>query len=131
MTQTQSAGDSFPDPFHTMLPSAPFHTQDLHAMRALLDQVNASAVNASKTLSSGFANASASGKSFNDVLGTIAESLAKLVLRDGAKSLTEGLSDSLGSLFSGLFGSGSGSRLLPMAAWSPVPPSLEPAVRSG
>ncbi|MBI1867719.1 MAG: phage tail tape measure protein [Methylocystis sp.] len=116
MTQTPSVPDNFPDPFHTTISSAPFQTHDLTATKGLLDQINVSAGAVSKSLSSAFANAATSGKSFNDTLTTIAESLAKLALRAGTRSLLEGISSGFGSLFSGLFsGSGANAIVAPFA----------------
>jgi phage-related minor tail protein len=106
MADGHGSNSNFPDVFNQPLSAAPFQTQDLAAMKALLDQINGSAGNLSKSLASGFASATSSGKNFNDTLATIAQSLAKIVLRAGAKSLAEGLVDSLGSVFSGLSGSG-------------------------
>lgn len=115
MTQTPGMIDNFPDPFHAVNPSPPFQTQDLAAMKALLDQINVSAGNVSRSLSSGFANAATSGKSFNDTLTTLAESLAKLALRAGTQSLAQGLAGGLGSLFSGFFGFDSSPTIAPFA----------------
>lgn len=73
-------------------------------MKTLLDQINASGAAVTKTLASGFASATASGKSFNDALASAALSLAKLALKSGTQSLTQGLVNGLGSLFGGAFG---------------------------
>jgi phage-related minor tail protein len=101
MADGKTPNTNFPDVFHQPLSVAPFQTQDLGAMKALLDQINASAGNVSKSLSAGFTSATSSGKTFNDTLSTIAQSLTKIVLRAGVKSLAQGLVDSLGAAFSG------------------------------
>ncbi len=93
---------------------SPFQTADLAAMKTLLDQMNISATQLSKTLSTGFASATASGKSFNDTLATITQSLAKIALKAGAQSLTQGLVQGLGAMFSGSFGA-SGATIAPFA----------------
>ncbi len=93
---------------------SPFQTTDLASMKTLLDQMNVSAAHVSKTLASGFATATASGKSFNDTLAAIAQSLAKITLKAGAQSLTQGLVQGLGAMFSGSFGS-SGATVAPFA----------------
>lgn len=102
---TSDNGNIFPDAF-TPVGGASFATHDLSAMKMLLDQMNISAGAVTKTLSVGFGAAATSGKSFNDALATIAQSLAKLALRAGTRALTEGLVSGLGSLFSGAFGGG-------------------------
>ncbi len=104
MTTNQT--NTFPDVFNTPGAAAPFAVQDLTATKLLLDQINASAGNVSKTLTTGFGSASASGRSFNDTLSLIAQSLAKMALRAGTKSLAEGLVGSLSGLLSGVFGGG-------------------------
>jgi phage-related minor tail protein len=98
--------DNFTDVFHQpgAAVATPFQTQDLAAMKTLLDQINASGAAVTKTLVSGFASATSSGKTFNDVLANAAQSLAKLALKSGTQSLTQGLVGGLGSLFSGAFG---------------------------
>jgi phage-related minor tail protein len=112
-TMTQNGNSNFPDVFNQPLASAPFQTQDLSAMKTLLDQINVSASNVSRSLSAGFASASSSGKSFNEVLATIAQSLAKMALRAGTQSLTQGLAGGLSSLLSGF--SGANATVAPFA----------------
>ncbi len=92
---TDSTGD-FPDVFGQASLAAPFQRQDLSAMKTLLDQINVSGGNVSRTLASGFASASLSGKSFNDTLASIAQTLAKTAIKAGAQSLGEGLVAGLG-----------------------------------
>nr|WP_255679670.1 phage tail tape measure protein [Methylocystis sp. WRRC1] len=77
-------------------------------MKALLDQINVSAGNVTRTLSNGFGAASTSGKSFNETLAAIAQSLARVAMREGARALAQGLVSGLSGLFSNAF-SGSGA----------------------
>ncbi|MGJ0510423.1 MAG: phage tail tape measure protein [Methylocystis sp.] len=88
------------------LTSAPgsLATQDLTSMKTLLDQIGASGEKVAKVLSTGFGSATSSGRNFNDALVTIGQSMARLALRDGAKALSEGLSNSLSGLFNTAFG---------------------------
>lgn len=95
--------DNFPDVFNASGASTPLATHDLKAMKALLDQINASGEKVTRTLLNGFGAAAASGKSFNETLATIGVTLAKLALREGTKTLTQGLMNSLGGLFSNAF----------------------------
>lgn len=106
MPPTTDSTDDFPDVFGRASVAAPFQRQDLSAMKTLLDQINVSGGNVSRTLASGFASASLSGKSFNDTLASIAQTLAKTAIKAGAQSLGEGLVAGLGSLISGAFGGG-------------------------
>lgn len=99
-----TASDNFPDVFREPNAAAPFATQDLAAMKTLLDQINASAGNATRTLASGFGAASASGKGFHATLSSIAQTLAKVAAQAGARALAQGLVSGLGSMFSGAFG---------------------------
>jgi phage-related minor tail protein len=103
---TTDTTTNFPDVFHQSGAALPFQTHDLASMKTLLDQINVSAGNATKTLASGLSHATTSGKSLNDMLASVALSLAKLALRDGTKLLAEGLISGLSSLFSGAFGGG-------------------------
>ncbi|ULO25026.1 phage tail tape measure protein [Methylocystis sp. SB2] len=100
--------DSFPDPFNAPGANEPIATANLQATKLLLDQINVSAGNVTKTLHLGFGSAAASGRSFNDVLSTIAQSLTRMALRSGTKALAEGLVSGLSGMFSGAFG-GAGS----------------------
>lgn len=83
---------------------AAFATQDLQAVKQLLDQINASGEKATRTLLNGFGAAAASGKSFNETLAAVGQSLARLALREGAKTLAEGLVSGLSGLFANAFG---------------------------
>lgn len=99
-----TSSDPFPDPFNEPGASAPIATPDLRATKLLLDQINVSAANVTKTLQLGFGSAAASGRSFNDVLSQIAQSLAQIALREGTEALAQGLVSGLSGLFSGAFG---------------------------
>lgn len=99
MTQT----DSFPDVFNQPGAAAPIATQDLIATKALLDQMNVSADKVARTLANGFQAASTSGRSFNDTLSTIAQSLARIAIREGTKTLAQGLVSGLNGIFSNAF----------------------------
>ncbi|PPD03689.1 MAG: phage tail protein, partial [Methylocystis sp.] len=75
--------DAFPDPFNAPGANERLATPDLRATKLLLEQINVSAGNVTKTLHLGFGSAAASGRSFNDVLSTIAQSLTRMALRTG------------------------------------------------
>ena len=96
--------DPFPDPFSAPGANERVATANLQATKLLLDQINVSAGNVTKTLHLGFGSAAASGRSFNDVLSTIAQSLTRMALRAGTKALAEGLVSGLSGMFSGAFG---------------------------
>lgn len=96
--------DPFPDPFNEPGENERLPAPDLRATKLLLDQINVSAGNVAKTLHLGFGSAAASGRSFNDVLSTIAQSLTRMALRTGTKALAEGLVSGLSGMFSGAFG---------------------------
>ena len=96
--------DAFPDPFNAPGANERLATPDLRATKLLLEQINVSAGNVTKTLHLGFGSAAASGRSFNDVLSTIAQSLTRMALRTGTKALAEGLVSGLSGMFSGAFG---------------------------
>ncbi len=80
-----------------------FAIQDLTSTKQLLDQIGSSGEKAAKILANGFGAAATSGKSLNETLLTIGQSLAKLALQEGAKSLADGLANSLTGLFSNAF----------------------------
>ncbi|RNJ51180.1 phage tail tape measure protein [Methylocystis hirsuta] len=96
--------DPFPDPFNAPGANERVATGNLQATKLLLDQINVSAGNVTKTLHLGFGSAAASSRSFNDVLSTIAQSLTRMALRTGTKALAEGLVSGLSGMFSGAFG---------------------------
>ena len=89
-----------------------FAAQDLAALRAQLDGINASAGNVSASLTKAFTSASTSGRAFNATLASITASLAQMLASVGAGFLGQGLS----SIFGGLFGGGGGS--LPVAPFA-------------
>lgn len=89
-----------------------FAVQDLAALRAQLDGINASAGNVSASLTKAFASASASGRAFNATLAAIVASLSQMAASIGVGFLNQGLS----SIFSGLFGgAGAGMPAAPFA----------------
>lgn len=90
----------------SFLGSESLATQDLASAKTLLDQISVSGEKVAKVLANGFGAAASSGKSFNDTLVTIGQSLARLAMREGAQMLSDGLSSSLSGLFSGAFGGG-------------------------
>jgi phage-related minor tail protein len=96
--------NNFPDVFNQPGASAPLATQDLASMKQLLDQISASGEKATRTLLNGFGAATSSGKSFNETLTTLAQSLARLALRDASRTLAEGLVSGLSGLFANAFG---------------------------
>lgn len=102
--------DDFPDAFAAPNAAAPLATHDLKAMKLLLDQINVSAGNVTKTLLTGFASATTSGKSFNETLATIGLTLARIAVREGTRVLTQGLVNGLGGLFAGAFGDNSATK---------------------
>lgn len=110
---TQS--DAMSDAEQSALSGLPFQTQDLKTTKALFEQINVSAAMASKTLASGFASAIVSGKSFNETLATIGQSLAKLALKAGTQALTQGLTSGLGALVTNAFGSSAAQGARPFA----------------
>lgn len=77
--------------------------QDLTSTKHLLDQIGASGERVGKILASGFGAAATSGRSFNETLLTIGQSMARLALREGARSLADGLANSLSGVFSNAF----------------------------
>lgn len=89
-----------------------FAVQDLAALRAQLDGINASAGNVSASLTKAFSSASSSGRAFNTTLQTIAASLAQMLGSVGAGFLSQGVS----SIFGGLFGGAGGG--LPAAPFA-------------
>ncbi|MCB1544555.1 MAG: phage tail tape measure protein [Rhodoblastus sp.] len=82
-----------------------FAAQDLAALRAQLDGINASAGNVSASLTKAFASASTSGRAFNATLASITASLAQMLASVGAGFLNQGLSSIFGGLFGGVAGS--------------------------
>jgi len=71
---------------------------ELQTMQKMLDQIDLSATRVATTLTKGFGSAIVSGKSFNDTLTTIGQSLARLAIRDGVKLATQSLTHQLAGL---------------------------------
>lgn len=95
--------DNFPDVFNQPGASAPLATHDLALTKQLLDQINTSGEKATRTLLSGFGAAASSGRSFNQTLATLTQSLARLAVRDATRSLTDGLVSGLSGVFANAF----------------------------
>lgn len=93
----------FPDVFSQPGAAAPIATNDLTAMKTLLDQITLSGEKASKTLANGFGAAAVNGRSFNETLLSIAQSLARVAVHEGTRSLTTGLTNTLSDLFKTAF----------------------------
>ena len=107
-----------------------FAVQDLAALRAQLDGINAAAGNVSASLTKAFGSASASGRAFNATLLTIAASLSQMLAGVGAGFLGQGLSSIFGGLFGGAAAQACRRRLSPTAASSRARPISAPADRS-
>lgn len=114
MTPSDTTNSSA-DPLQTELSTLTFQTQDLKATKILLEQINVAAAGVSKSLAAGFSSAAASGKSFNETLSTIAQSLAKMALKAGTQALTQGITSGLGALITSAFGSGGTRNVTPFA----------------
>lgn len=85
---------------------SPFAAADLGQVGTALDGVNLSAGKVSKTLASTFSGAIAGGKSFEQTLQSVGQSLSKLALGSVGQQLGKGLASLTGSLVSSLFGGG-------------------------
>jgi phage-related minor tail protein len=72
------------------------------AVRASLDSISTSSDKVASSLTKTFANAVASGKSFDQTLQTIIQSLSKMALNAALQPVTQGLSAGLQSLIGGL-----------------------------
>lgn len=94
--------DSTPLSGSLSLSTPAFAAQDLNLVKTTLDGIGLSSDKVAKSLTSAFAGAIVSGKSFDDTLKTITASLAKMVLNAGTQPLTTGLSSLLSSSFSGM-----------------------------
>lgn len=81
------------------LAAATRSTAELQSMQKMLNQIDLSANRVAMTLAKGFGSAIVSGKSFNDTLATIGQSLARLAIRDGVKLATQALTQQLAGLF--------------------------------
>ncbi|MGE3642763.1 MAG: phage tail tape measure protein [Beijerinckiaceae bacterium] len=85
------------------------NVSNLDDIKIALDGVNISADRVSKTMTRAFAGAIVSGKSFEAVLKSLAEQLARMALSAGLKPLQSGLSGLLSSAMSALTGAGGGT----------------------
>lgn len=72
---------------------------ELQSMQMLLDQIDLSATRMATSLSKGFGAAINSGKSFNETLSIIGQSLARIAIQDGVKLATQTLTHQLAGLF--------------------------------
>jgi phage-related minor tail protein len=81
------------------LTAATRSTAELQSMQKMLNQIDLSANRVAMTLAKGFGSAIVSGKSFNETLTTIGQSLARLAIRDGVKLATQALTQQLAGLF--------------------------------
>ena len=99
--------------------AAPFAAQDLSQLRTSLDGVGVSADKVSKSLTSAFASAIVSGKSFDQTLQSVLLSLSKVALNASLKPLQQGFSSliqsALGSIGGGGGGGGGGGSVTPFA----------------
>lgn len=77
---------------------------DLQSMQKQLDQIDLSATRVATTLSKGFGAAIINGKSFNETLLTIGQSLARLAIQDSVKLMTQSLTHQLAGLFANATG---------------------------
>lgn len=76
--------------------------RDYDAVRASLDSISSSSDKVASSLTRTFANAVASGKSFDQTLQSIVLSLSKMTLNAALQPLGQGLSSGLQSLIGGL-----------------------------
>lgn len=83
-----------------------FQGLDLQMTRSLLQDINSTAALATKTLSTGLANAAVSGKSLDTALASIGASLARLGAGAGFQLLTQSAASGVGGLLSGALGGG-------------------------
>ena len=88
--------------------AAPFAAQDLSQLRTSLDGVGVSADKVSKSLTSAFASAIVSGKSFDQTLQSVLLSLSKVALNASIKPLQQGFSSLIQSALSSIGGGGGG-----------------------
>ncbi len=77
---------------------------ELQSTQTLLEQINLSGTRVANTLSKGFGAAIVSGKSFNETLSSIGQSLARLALQDSVKMATQTLTHQLAGLFANVYG---------------------------
>ncbi len=96
--------------------------QDFNSVRASLDNIGASSDKVSSSLTKTFATAIAAGKSFDQTLQSVVQSLSKMTLNAALQPVTQGLSSGVNSLISGLLGglsSGAGANAASSIAAQP------------
>lgn len=93
-----------PTPEHSLVAGAQSNAE-LQSMQKMLDQIDLSATRVATTLSKGFGAAIISGRSFNETLAIIGQSLARLAIQDGVKLATQTLTRQLASLLANDSGS--------------------------
>lgn len=86
------------------IPGATLSNLDLQSMQKQLDQIDLSAARVATTLSKGFGSAIVNGKSFNETLAAIGQSLARLAIQDGVKLATQTLTHQLAGLLANVSG---------------------------
>lgn len=91
------------------LAAATYSNAELQSMQKLLDQIDLSATRVTTTLSKGFGSAIVNGKSFNETLAIIGQSLARLAIRDGVKLATQTLTQQLAGLIADASGEATAS----------------------
>ncbi|MDE2018602.1 MAG: phage tail tape measure protein, partial [Hyphomicrobiales bacterium] len=93
------------DPTSSSDPAAAIDPNPLAAVKVALDGVDASAQRVSTSLTSAFANAIVSGKSFQQVLQSLGTQLESMLLKSALQPIGQGLSSLVGGAISGLTGS--------------------------
>lgn len=72
---------------------------DLQLMKKDLETIDKLALRITTTLANGFGVASRSGKTFNETLGAIGQSLLRLAIRESTRTITSGLVKELSAVF--------------------------------
>lgn len=72
---------------------------DLQLMKKDLETIDKLALRITTTLANGFGSATRSGKTFNETLGIIAQSLLRLALRESTRTITSSLVKELSAVF--------------------------------
>ncbi len=88
--------------------ATPFAVQDLNQVNVSLGAIGISADKVSKSLTSAFANAIVTGKSFDQTLQSVLLSMSKMALTASLKPLQDGLSSALSSVVANFSGGGGG-----------------------
>ena len=86
----------------------PFAAQDMGQIKMSLDGIQLSSDKVAKSLTGAFTKAVESGKSFDQTLQAITQSLAKMVINAGMQPVQQGLSALLSTALSGIGGGGGG-----------------------